>query len=552
MVEVGEVEAIYADAQDRLSRGRLAEWVNFKALCDDNGTRIVINGRELRADDEADEMLAAFEAMRARRESAEKSHRVRSGKAAAARAGRPNGGPRRFGFDQRDGQLFPRPDEIAVVERILREAVAGRSQSEIAAGLNADGHKTARGKAWNQSQVSQLVGDPIWIGVLRNKEGDHAIYEPFVPKELWDVAQKTRRGPDGPRRGRTTQRFLLGNGLLRCGSCGSAMIVRRERKPTGWYEVYICGGRSSGTHPDCTQRVVHRATVDSAVLAYFEQVGLDVESTRAELAERATRERAEIRALRGQAERELAKAEERLERVRRDYQDGKLDADDWAEQRVQLQDELTAARQDAERLALRDAEVTDDPGVLEDVELLTRLAELRSAIAGDVAGNPDDFAATHAALRRVFEAFHLRSSVARIALVGDSDYATDDADESAGGPVYVLEPVPRSDAVVLSEDGIAIRPVPLGLSSREGGSNASSRSTSRLFRVIRPVETSLFAHCTAQFVRHDNRSALVGTVAFASQGVRMSPFRRTRALSVSRLVGARRREPLGRPAAILR
>jgi len=481
LIAAGTVEAVYADAQDRLSRGRLAEWVNFKALCDDNGTRIVINGRELRADDEADEMLAAFEAMRARRESAEKSHRVKSGKARAARAGRPNGGPRRFGFDQREGRLIPRPDEIAVVERIMREAVGGRSQTEIAAGLNADGYTTARGRRWNQPQISQLLGDPIWVGVLRNREGDHRVYEPFVPAELWEAAQRTLRGPDGPRRGRTTQRFLLGNGLLRCGGCGSSMQVKRERKGYGWYEVYICYGRSSGAHPDCTQSAVQRAAVDSAVLAYFERVGLDVEATRAELAARADRERAELRALRGQAERELVKAEERLERVRRAFQDGVIEADDWAEQRAQLQGELQAAQEDAARLRAREAEVAADPGLLEDVELVARLAELRAAIAGDVTANPDDFAATHAALRRVFAAFHLRPAprFARHDAVVAVDGEELLLERVPAAGAYVLEPEPRSDAVVLSGAG-GVVPVPLGLrgespANADGGSNASHR-----------------------------------------------------------------------------
>jgi DNA invertase Pin-like site-specific DNA recombinase len=477
LIITGSVGAVYSDAQDRLSRGRLAEWVNFRALCDDNGTRIVINGRELRADDEADEMLAAFEAMRARRESAEKSHRVRSGKARAARQGRPNGGPRRFGFDQRDGRLFPRPEEIAVVERTMREAVAGRSQTEIAAGLNADGHRTTRGKRWNQPQISQLLADPIWVGVLRNKEGEHRIAEPYVPVELWEAAQSTLRGPDGPRAGRKTQRFLLGNGLLRCGRCGSAIQVKRERKGYGWCEVYICYGRSSGAYPDCTQGAVQRAAVDSAVLTYFERVGPDVEATRRQLAERATRERAELRALRGQAERELAKAEERLERVKRAFQDGIIEPDDWAEQRAQLQGELTAAREDAARLSAREAETTDDAGAMEDVELLARLTDLRAAIAGDVTANYDDFAATHAALRRLFEAFHLRSMADRIALVGDTDYV-DEGDEAEPGAAYVLEPVPRSDAVVLAGGEISVVPVPLGLRSTaiaEGGVNAPPR-----------------------------------------------------------------------------
>jgi site-specific DNA recombinase len=473
--EAGEFDVLVIPSLDRLARNARDAHEVFGRL---ERARVAI--RSLRGDVDTStatgKLMTGVMASLAEFESNVIGERTRSGKAAAARKGRPNGGPRRFGFDQRDGQLFPRRDEIAVAERIFREAVAGRSQTEIAAGLNADGHRTARGARWNQPRIGQVMRDTIWIGVLRNKEGEHRIGEPFLPVALWEAAQKMLRGPEGPRLGRRTQRFLLGNGLLRCGRCGSAMIVRRERKEYGWYEVYLCGGRSSGAR-DCTQGAVHRAAVDSAVLAYFERVGLDVESTRNELAERADRERAELGVLRGQAERELAKAEERLERVRRAFQDGVIEATDWAEQRAQLQDELAAAQQDAARLAARESEVAENAAVLEDVELLTRLAELRSAIAGDVSATPDDFAATHAALRRVFQGFHLRTAAgsgrvdAVVAVDGEEMLLDRVPTVHDAEAAYTLEPIPRSDAVVLSGPG-AVVPVPLGL---RGGSNASSR-----------------------------------------------------------------------------
>src|SRR5687767_5561335 len=47
LIEAERVEAVYADAQDRLSRGDELEWVSFRALCESKGTRIVIDGREL-------------------------------------------------------------------------------------------------------------------------------------------------------------------------------------------------------------------------------------------------------------------------------------------------------------------------------------------------------------------------------------------------------------------------------------------------------------------------------------------------------------------------
>ena len=58
----------------------------------------------------------------------------------------------------------------------------------------------------------------------------------------------------------------------------------------------------------------------------------------------------EIRTLRANAEQEAQLAAERLARVRRDYQDGKLAPDDWAEQREQLEGERKAAEAEAKRL----------------------------------------------------------------------------------------------------------------------------------------------------------------------------------------------------------
>lgn len=115
--------------------------------------------------------------------------RTRVGKAAAARKGRPNGGPRRFGFQQRDGQLMPVADEIAIVGRIFREYVGGRPQTRIAADLNFDGHRTARQALWNQAQVSQLLRDRVWIGQIVNREGVSDSHEPVIPVELFEQTQ---------------------------------------------------------------------------------------------------------------------------------------------------------------------------------------------------------------------------------------------------------------------------------------------------------------------------------------------------------------------------
>src|SRR5207248_11099009 len=104
------------------------------------------------------------------------------------------------------------------------------------------------------------------------------------------------------------------------------------------YDAYICERKIRLGKDGCDTPNVPRAEVDSRVFAYFMEVGFDWEATRASFAESADRKLAELRALREDAEREEQHAPAPRRRVKRDYQDGKLAADDWNEQR----DELTA------------------------------------------------------------------------------------------------------------------------------------------------------------------------------------------------------------------
>jgi hypothetical protein len=152
-----------------------------------------------------------------------------------------------------------------------------------------------------------------------------------------------------------------------------------------------------------------RELIDTGIFDYFTEVALDIEATRKQLAEARDRKLAEIRALTDEANQEALRARGRLERVRRDYQDEKLTAEDWSEQREQLADELAAAEANVERMRDQEAEV-GSWGELADVEqeTLTRLADLRESIAGQVT-DAESLAALRATLMRLFERFTVYS-----------------------------------------------------------------------------------------------------------------------------------------------
>lgn len=204
--------------------------------------------------------------------------------------------------------------------------------------------------------------------------------------------------------------------------------------------------------------------IDSAVYRYFEQVRLDVEATRRAIAEARNHKLAEVRALRDAAETEVQRAEERLGRVRRDYTDGKLDADDWRSFKAELMPQRDAARAQAERLAAQHAEVERWGEVRDaEAETLRRLSEIRALIAGEIR-DAAGLDAVRAALSRTFRRFVIRRQLRRVhvELIADAQ--------------LVIEPEVRETAI----DGYSenLRPSSAANHSRRPPTRKSSRRCS--------------------------------------------------------------------------
>ncbi len=177
LIEAGSVEALYTDAQDRLSRGRQSEWWNFADLCEQAVTRIVIDGRELRLGEEADEIRSAIDAIVARRESREKSHRVKGG--------------------------------------LRRRAEEGR-------------YVGSAGRRWTGRQVGKVLRSPRIAGLTSG-------YPLIIEPERWHRLQAAldRRKPTGRR---PYGGHIFVGGVLRCPQCGSALRARTTREGHAYYE----------------------------------------------------------------------------------------------------------------------------------------------------------------------------------------------------------------------------------------------------------------------------------------------------------------------------
>jgi DNA invertase Pin-like site-specific DNA recombinase len=360
-----------------------------------------------------DTVRAVLDGDRATEESARKSTAVAKGMRRRAERGAWVGGHPPYGYRHRDlrrpdpdddpdkpgiptGPLVIVDQEAEVVRRVFTEYASGRGQRAIVRALNDDRVPTATGGRWQQSRITRMLSNPAYAGKVVAKDADGARtiviegkHDAIVSDELWSRVQAVRAGGSRRTGGRHADgAHLLVRGILRC-SCGSAMLPRKAR-PGVERERYVCRGRVEHGPEFCSQPSIRREKIDEPFLATMLDSYVDLEATRRRIQERASSALTCAREALDQAERDAASAEAKLARVRGHYQAGKIEADDWSEQRRQLTAELEAAREAAQR-AREHVRRVEQNGVTGDGEqaLLEHLAALKRAVGEGVGSAPD-------------------------------------------------------------------------------------------------------------------------------------------------------------------
>jgi DNA invertase Pin-like site-specific DNA recombinase len=340
--------------------------------------------------------------------------RVKQARAARERQGLVPGGQAPYGLRWQGGHLVEVPAQAEVVRRIYRDYAAGVSQRALVRALAAEGVLTAPwrstpAKPWVQSGIARVLRQPLYAGLL--PDGSPAVHAPIVDPDLWHRVQAIRAGHLKRKQGRQPEgRHLLTKGLLRC-SCGSAMLPEKAQPgPKGGRERYICGGRREHGPDYCPVTGIRRELIDAPFLAALLDGHVDLAATVSRIEQRQSAALADSQESAAQADREAAAAEAKLARVRGDYQAGKIEADDWREQRPGLTAELEAAQQAADR-ARSHAETLAQVG-LPDAEqaLLEALTALKAAVATGVDRAPD-LAALRIVLRQMFTCVVLAPNV---------------------------------------------------------------------------------------------------------------------------------------------
>ena len=217
------------------------------------------------------EILLTIMASLAQQESQSLSQNVRMGICYRYQQGKVRVCTTRFlGYDKGpDGELVINPVEAKVVKRIFREYLEGASYSEIGAGLEADGIRTAAGGAkWRAGTLIKILTNEKYIGDallqktvttdflskrrVKNKglvpqyyvEDDH---EAIIPKELFlqvkmEMERRAHIETKTGKRRIYSSKYALSS-IVYCGHCGDLFRRITWQKPEGKRIVWRCLSR---------------------------------------------------------------------------------------------------------------------------------------------------------------------------------------------------------------------------------------------------------------------------------------------------------------------
>ncbi|MFC0243894.1 recombinase family protein [Falsochrobactrum ovis] len=302
----GQFDIIVAEAQDRLSRdmedmARLYKHLTYA----EQAIHTVSEGHITQMHVGIGGMMSEMYISELRR----KTHRGLEGRALAGKCA----GGKAYGYNNvrkydSAGNLIPgdreiNTDEAAIVERIFRDYVKGKSPKKIAFELNREGVPCPSGKAWgattiygNRQRGTGILNNELYIGrqiwnkqrYVKNPETGKRVAKPnpqdkwvvaevpdlrIIDQALWDAVKEYQGELDRKLTYQEKQRPpKLLSFLLKCGCCGGGMsIVAKER--------YGCStARNKGT---CDNRItISQNVLEERVLSALRDKLMNPELTK--------------------------------------------------------------------------------------------------------------------------------------------------------------------------------------------------------------------------------------------------------------------------------
>jgi site-specific DNA recombinase len=293
-------KVLVVSEQSRIGRDTILTMMALKQL-NDAGVRVFgyLDDREIKVTGGGVELVQAFiSSWSSDEERAKAGQRSRDAMLRNFEAGKSVGG-RVFGYDTRDKKRTVNSAEAAVVRKIFTLRAGGAGLYRIARRLERDGIASPRTgqPRWWSTQVGAILRNPLYVGQVvwgrtrsakrygtsvteRSPESVQERVEEalrIVDEKLWSDVQRINqranqacwRNAQGRLLSRPTSSKHLLSPFLACGTCGSSMHARKDRRGV---LVYCCTVHKLRGRAGCTNsRGLRVEWADKFVVNAFEQ-----------------------------------------------------------------------------------------------------------------------------------------------------------------------------------------------------------------------------------------------------------------------------------------
>jgi DNA invertase Pin-like site-specific DNA recombinase len=304
-----------------------------------------------------------------------------------------------YGNTQRS-KLEPDPVAASIVERMFRECLSGKGLLEITKELNADGLKTRTGRAWSKTTVHKVLRNEAYTGALiwgrekKRKLGSGSLppirvdgaWQAIIDRETFEQvrAKLAARAPKMIHPRTVHSEYIL-SGLIRCETCGAAMVGHAVK--SGKFFYYMCGNARRRGREVCQTPLLPKDKIERFVIDRIKQYILTEENleelvrlTNEELAQTCDGEKERLQFLEAQ----LSDVDSRLGKLYDAIETGEFRGGELSPRikaLFQKREELQQAKVEAEEaLRYQTIELADPKVVREYVEDLKTLLEESSII----------------------------------------------------------------------------------------------------------------------------------------------------------------------------
>jgi DNA invertase Pin-like site-specific DNA recombinase len=235
-LETGTIDGLLVYDLDRLHR-QPSELESFIELCSRlRLTNVTSVSGDIDLTTADGQFQARILAAVAKKESDDKSRRIRRKHEEIAASGKVSGGGSRpYGYE--DDKLTVRPAEAAIVAECAKRLLAGEPVRSIAADLIARGVPTSTGGKWSPQSLTRMLKSARISG-QREHKGEivaTAAWPGIISVEDGAAIRALLANPER-RTNKTARRYLLG-GILACSHCGERLVARPR---SGGQRRYAC------------------------------------------------------------------------------------------------------------------------------------------------------------------------------------------------------------------------------------------------------------------------------------------------------------------------